>query len=159
MGVDIWAFTQDVDQLFENEKIQKCGENSAAPAKGPNDPNSLVLLRELTNRWLQRAEDEARNLGHTFLGAEHLLLALAAGADPSWSPIFVRYGIDHERLKNTVVQALASKTTQRPEIAIDAILMPQSPEEKSSTLCTVPWGRLGIKSQPWACRANSAWPF
>ena len=67
MGVDIWAFTRDVDQLLENEKIQKSGENSPAPAKGQNDPNPLVLLRELTNRWLQRAEDEARSLGHAFL--------------------------------------------------------------------------------------------
>ncbi|MGA2060474.1 MAG: Clp protease N-terminal domain-containing protein [Thermoguttaceae bacterium] len=140
MGVDIWAFTRDVDQLLENEKTQKSGENSQAPAKGPNDLNPLVLLQELTNRWLQRAEDEARNLGHAFLGAEHLLLALAAGADPSWSPLFARYGIDHERLKNTVLQALASKTAQCPENVIDAILLPPSPDEISSTQCAVPWG-------------------
>jgi hypothetical protein len=140
MGVDIWAFTRDVDQLLENEKIQKSGENNQAPAMAPNDPNPLVLLRELANLWLQRAEDEARSLGHAFLGAEHLLLALAAGADPSWSPLFARYGIGHERLKNAVLQALASKTAHLLENAIDAILLPPSPEEKSSMQCAVPWG-------------------
>jgi hypothetical protein len=140
MGVDILALTRDVDQLLENEKIQKSGENNFSPATWPNDPNPLVLLRELTNRWLQRAEDEARNLGHAFLGAEHLLLALAAGADPSWLPLFARYGIDHERLKNTVLKALASKTAHLLVSAIDAILLPPSPEQKSSAQCSVPWG-------------------
>jgi len=68
MGVDIWALTRDVDQLLENEKIKKCGETSQASAKGPNDPDPVVLLRELTNRWLQRAEDEACSLDHAFFG-------------------------------------------------------------------------------------------
>ena len=140
MGVDIWALTRDVDQLLENDKIQKPGEISPAPAKGPNDPNPVILLRDMTNLWLERAEDEARNLGHNFLGAEHLLLALVAGADPSWSPLFARYGIDHERLKNTVLQALASKTAHLLESAIDAILLPPSPEEKRSAQSAVPWG-------------------
>ena len=140
MGVDIWAFTQDVDQLIENEKIRKSGEKSPATAKGPNDPNPDILLRDLTNLWLERAEDEARSLGHDFVGAEHLLLALAAGADPSWSPLFARYGIDHERLKNTVLQALASKTAHLLESAIDAIVVPPSPDDTSSMQCEVPWG-------------------
>ncbi|MGD0654440.1 MAG: Clp protease N-terminal domain-containing protein, partial [Thermoguttaceae bacterium] len=140
MGVDIWGLTRDLDQLLKNEKIQKSGENNLEPAKGPNDHNPTVILRELTNRWLQRAEDEARSLGHAFLGGEHLLLALATGADPSWSPLFARYGIDHERLKNAVLQALASKTAHLLESAINAILLPPSYGEKSSTPHPAPWG-------------------
>jgi hypothetical protein len=39
-----------------------------------------------------------------------------------------------------VLQALATKTTHLLEGAIDAILLPLSPEEKNSTQCAVPWG-------------------
>jgi Clp amino terminal domain, pathogenicity island component len=140
MGLDIWAFTRAVDQLLEHEKIKISETNYLEPAKGANDPNSIVLLRELTNRWLERAEEEARSMGHTFLGAEHLLLALAAGADASWSPLFARYGIDHERLKNTVLAALSSNPGHLLERAIDAILLPPANEEKYSTRYAVPWG-------------------
>ncbi|MGA2798351.1 MAG: Clp protease N-terminal domain-containing protein [Thermoguttaceae bacterium] len=140
MGVDIWALTQDVDELLEQEIMQKSGKDNSEASTGPNASNSPLLLRELTNRWLERAEDEARSLGHDFVGAEHLLLALVAGADPSWSPLFARYGIDHERLKKTVLQALASKTAHLLESAIDATVVPPSPEEKSTTQCEVPWG-------------------
>ena len=111
MGVDIWAFTRDVDQLLENEKIQKSGENSPTPAKEQNDPNPLVLLRELTNRWLsvRKTKPEAWAM---FFGCRTSFAGHDCRADPSWSRLFARYGIDHERLKNTVLQALASKTAQ-----------------------------------------------
>ena len=39
-----------------------------------------------------------------------------------------------------MLQALASKTAQCPENAIDAILLPPSPDEISSTEFAVPWG-------------------
>ena len=41
-----------------------------------------------------RAQDEAAELGHDFLGTEHLLLGLAAGDDP----ILASLGADHEEM-------------------------------------------------------------
>ena len=67
------------------------------------------------------------------------MLALVAEADPSLSPIFTRYGIDHERLKNTVLQALASKKCEPENNAIDAILLPSSFDENRSAKSSVPW--------------------
>jgi hypothetical protein len=140
MGVDIWAFTQDVAELLEQEIMQTSGKDNSQASAEPNASNPPLLLRELTNRWLERAEDEARSLDNVFLGAEHLLLAMASGADPSLSQIFARYGIDHDRLKNKVVQALASKTSRLLDVAIDAIVVPLSSEERYWPQYAVPWG-------------------
>jgi ATP-dependent Clp protease ATP-binding subunit ClpA len=45
-----------------------------------------------------RAQDEAAELGHDFLGTEHLLLGLAAGDDP----ILASLGADHPALRRAV---------------------------------------------------------
>ncbi len=140
MGVDMWALTRDVDRLLENKKIPKSGENIVERANERNDANPTLLLRVLTDRWLKRAEQQSRNLGHSFLGAEHLLLALAAGDDSLLQPLFARHDMSHGRLKNAVVEALASKTGQAPDAVIEAILLPPSKEDNSAAQCAVPWG-------------------
>jgi hypothetical protein len=140
MGIDIWEFTQDVDEMLEQQIIQKSGKENSEATETPYDLNPPHLLRELTNRWLERAEEEARSLDNVFLGAEHLLLAMTAGGDTALSRLFARYGIDHERLKNTVMQALASKTSGLLEVAIDAIVVPISSAERYWPQYAVPWG-------------------
>jgi hypothetical protein len=140
MNIGLWSFTRVLDQLIEQEKLRKSAENNPSAVTNPDDPKAGYLLHDLIDRWLRRAEEQSRGLGHSFLGAEHLLLALIAGADTSWSLILAGYGLDYERLKNAVLQALASKTAQRPEIAIDAILLPPSSGEKNSTPHPAPWG-------------------
>jgi hypothetical protein len=140
MGVDIWAFTQDIDELLEQEIIQKSGQNNSEASTGPDASNPPLLLRELTILWLDRAEDEARSMDNAYLGIEHLLLAMAAGIDSPLVQLFARYGIDHERLKNTVLQAVASKTPQLLDTAIDAMVVPLPSKDKYWAHYAVPWG-------------------
>ena len=67
MGVDIWAFTREVDRLLEQAKKPTADVSDSTVAKAENMPNAGTLLREMTNQWLGRAENEARQLGHVFL--------------------------------------------------------------------------------------------
>ncbi|MGD0382124.1 MAG: Clp protease N-terminal domain-containing protein [Thermoguttaceae bacterium] len=139
MNIDMWSFTRDMDQLIERDKLQKSAENNSS-IRNADDANAKYLLRDLIDRWLRRAEDEARRLGHCFLGAEHLLLALIAGADPSLSPFFAGYGIDYERLKNAVLRALSSKTAQQSETADKNASLSPPVDVNCSAEVAVAWG-------------------
>ena len=140
MGVDLWALTRDVDGLLEGKRIQASQQHNADKTDARSAADPATLLRDLTNFWLRRAEDEARRFGHGFLGAEHLLLALAASGDPALSSLFAKYGIDYERLKAAVLQALAGRTAPSADTAVDALLVPGPPQEKGMILNAVPWG-------------------
>jgi hypothetical protein len=142
MGMDFQAFTRDLDQLLNQEKIKNTQGNVFSSAPGVDNQDAVRRLRKLTDLWLQRAEAESRRLGHAFVGAEHLLLALIACVQPSWSPIFTRFSIDYERLKELILQALQANLSKPDEIAIDAVLLPSSPWEFDRNVHgdRVPWG-------------------
>jgi hypothetical protein len=140
MDIDIWAFTRDIDNLLNRKKLHQVKGNENFPMDWMKDFSSMQLLQKLTDLWLQRAELVAQDCKHPFLGAEHLLLALVAGADPSWAALFPKNGIDYERLKNLTIQALESKPLQASEIAIDAIVLPQSCDAPYSSERPIFWG-------------------
>lgn len=51
---------------------------------------------------LAEADAEARRLGHSYVGPEHLLLAVAAGAAGSSRALLHRYGMSAEALRESV---------------------------------------------------------
>jgi hypothetical protein len=133
MSVDLWALTRDVDGLLEGKRIRSSQEHDAHEANAMPAADPATSLRDLMNLWLNRAADESRRLGHGFLGAEHLLLALVAG-DTSLSSLFAKYGIDYERLKEAVLEALAGRTAAPAEAAVETLIVP-GPSRNA-----VPWG-------------------
>jgi ATP-dependent Clp protease ATP-binding subunit ClpA len=63
-------------------------------------------FRPETTQILGRAPGEARELGHPFLGTEHLLLAvLAVGRGPAYD-LLASYGIDHAGARRAVLECL-----------------------------------------------------
>ena len=52
---------------------------------------------------LERAHEEARSLGHTYIGSEHILLGLICEGDSVASKMLLAKGIDADALRKTVI--------------------------------------------------------
>ena len=55
---------------------------------------------------LQQAEHEAKELGHNYVGSEHLVLAICAIAASPLSDLLQEYGISRQRVKEAVLGVL-----------------------------------------------------
>ena len=55
---------------------------------------------------LKQAEQEAADLGHNYVGSEHLVLAIAQKADVTLAALLEQSGADHERIKAEVIELL-----------------------------------------------------
>jgi len=55
---------------------------------------------------LTQAERESLELGHNYVGSEHLVLAIARTDDPPLSTLLQQHSISHSRTKQAVVDLL-----------------------------------------------------
>ncbi len=62
----------------------------------------------LAKQALYAARDEAKSLGHNYVGTEHLLLALSRSREGVAAQILRDSGITHQRLRGTLIGFLAS---------------------------------------------------
>lgn len=59
---------------------------------------------ERAEKALDNALGLAQEFGHTYIGSEHILLALAEDKDSRVAEILARYGVDGEKIKNAIVE-------------------------------------------------------
>jgi hypothetical protein len=107
LGVDMWRLTCDLDLLLRERKERDARERFWGLAYEPATPGFWSALEYGLNPWLDRAEGQARALGHTYLGTEHLLLALVAGARGPLAELLARHGLEHARVEQALRAALA----------------------------------------------------
>jgi ATP-dependent Clp protease ATP-binding subunit ClpA len=55
-----------------------------------------------------RAQDEARSLGHSWVGCEHLLLAVLAQPEEPAAAVLLRFGVTAERFRAAVEELIGS---------------------------------------------------
>jgi ATP-dependent Clp protease ATP-binding subunit ClpC len=73
----------------------------------------------------QRAAEQARGLGHSYVGTEHLLLAITAGARNELATRTLReMGMTHERALQGVVTALSAYEYARETLTFSGISAP-----------------------------------
>ena len=73
----------------------------------------------------QRAAEQARGLGHSYVGTEHLLLAITAGARSELATRTLReMGMSHERALQGVVTALSAYEYARETLTFSGISAP-----------------------------------
>ncbi len=93
----------------------------------------------MTNRFTQKAQNTlnnslrfARRLGHTYIGSEHLLLALSAETDSVAAKLLLARGVDTERVEREIAalaglgsesQVTAADMTPRTKKIIEASAM------------------------------------
>ncbi len=106
MGVDVWKLGCQVDELL--------GERDSVEADprlpNPMDGNALPL-RPHVDSLLDRAGRHASDMGHAYVGTEHLLLAILAGADERLGLIFDRHAMTYQKVREKILATLATAET------------------------------------------------
>jgi ATP-dependent Clp protease ATP-binding subunit ClpC len=77
------------------EEAQKGGRTDVSPSLAPDAKRALLA-----------AYDESRALGTSYIGPEHVLLALAADEESEAGRLLSRFGLSHTRLRGAVVRGV-----------------------------------------------------
>ncbi|MGQ9683281.1 MAG: ATP-dependent Clp protease ATP-binding subunit [Anaerolineae bacterium] len=86
--------------------------------RGNRSPGGRVELAPATKHVIELAVDEARRLGHHYIGTEHLLLGLSREAEGMAVGILEALGVSLDQVRERTLQALRESAT------------PSSPSEK-----------------------------
>ncbi|MBC7812862.1 MAG: NDP-hexose 4-ketoreductase, partial [Burkholderiales bacterium] len=78
-------------------------------------PTAPLELSIRTRRALELAVDEARLMGHDYVGTEHLLLGILRQNDSTAANILRRLGLDLERVRQTTRSMILLKSVPEPE--------------------------------------------
>src|SRR5215212_1283381 len=91
----------DPDQIRAQleEEAEKGGRTDVAPSLAPDAKRTLLT-----------AYDESRALGSSYIGPEHVLLALAADEESAAGQLLARFGISHTRLRGAVMRGVDTGT-------------------------------------------------
>src|ERR671917_435917 len=87
----------DPDQIGAQveEEAQKGARTDVSPSLAPNAKRALLA-----------AYDESQALGTSYIGPEHVLLALAADDESEAGRLLSRFGLSHTRLRGAVVRGV-----------------------------------------------------
>src|SRR5918998_1198259 len=77
------------------EEVQKGGRTDVAPSLSPGAKRALLA-----------AYEESRALGSSYIGPEHVLLALAADEESEAARVLSRFGLSHTRLRGAVMRGV-----------------------------------------------------
>lgn len=77
--------------------------------RGPaeDEANLRDQLTDRGRRVLDLAQDEARLLGHSYIGTEHLLLGLIREEDGVAAQVLVRLGADLKQVRQQVIELIS----------------------------------------------------
>ncbi len=87
---------------LEVEKLVQPGPATVVSGDLPFTPKAKKVM--------ELAMDEARALGHNYIGTEHLLLGLIREGEGVASQVFMNLGLDLERVRDEVIKLLGSAT-------------------------------------------------
>src|ERR687889_361476 len=77
------------------EEAQKGGRTDVSPTLAPDAKRALLA-----------AYEESRDLGSSYIGPEHVLLALAADGESDGGRLLSRFGLSHTKLRGAVVRGV-----------------------------------------------------
>src|ERR687891_67312 len=77
------------------EEAQKGGRTDVSPSLAPDAKRALLA-----------AYEESRDLGSSYIGPEHVLLALTADEESDGGRLLSRFGLSHTRLRGAVVRGV-----------------------------------------------------
>ena len=111
LGISLAVVRQQVEEII--------GRGQQQPPSGhiPFTPRAKKVL-ELSLR-------EALQLGHTYIGTEHILLGLIREGDGVAAQVLVGVGVDLNRARQQVIQLVAGRAEPQEEVAIAGDLRAQ----------------------------------
>ncbi len=87
---------------LEVEKLVQLGPTTVVSGDLPFTPKAKKVM--------ELAMEEARTLGHNYIGTEHLLLGLIREGEGGASQVFMNMGLDLEKVREEVIKLLGSTT-------------------------------------------------
>lgn len=105
-GVDLWKLGCELDDLIDRRRKEDASLLGHAAPAAPISAVPDVRVDHLLYPLLDQAAAQARQMGHGYVGAEHLLLAIVAGADVRLSEILSRHGLTTEAIEDLLKEAL-----------------------------------------------------
>jgi len=89
---------------LEVEKLVRVGPSTIISGDIPFTPKA--------KKALELSMDEARRMGHNYIGTEHLLLGLIREGEGAASHILLNQGLDLKRVRSEIMKLLGSVTSQ-----------------------------------------------
>jgi ATP-dependent Clp protease ATP-binding subunit ClpC len=81
------------------EEAEKGGQTDVSPSLSPDAKATLIA-----------AYEESRDLGASYVGPEHVLLALARDEETAAGDVLQRFGLSHTKLRGAVIRGVESGT-------------------------------------------------
>jgi len=95
---------------IEAEKARTMVEEMVEKVQGP-EPREMTLTPR-AKRILELAVDEARRMGHNYVGTEHLLLGLIREGEGIAAQVLNSLGVDQEKVRQIILQMLGGVPVQ-----------------------------------------------
>jgi hypothetical protein len=110
IGVEVDALAHDVDRTLGAACAEFRRVNGPPRLQTlPSGQQGIVVdFRAPLAPLLDAAEHEALGLGHTWVGSEHLLLAIIRVADARLQEVLGRHGVAYELVRQAVLDVLRS---------------------------------------------------
>lgn len=115
-------------------------------ANTTGDPEAVVLLSDRARRVMAIAALESQQLSHTYVGSEHVLLAIAKESEESKAYWLDELCLSHEDLQCTVQCLIPGETQPR--------LLPGVPQSQNLKAILVEAERICTESNTTARNAN-----
>jgi ATP-dependent Clp protease ATP-binding subunit ClpC len=104
LDADPHAITAQIE-----EEAERSERTDVAPSLSPDAKAALIA-----------AYEESRELGQSYVGPEHVLLALARDTDTEAGRLLQKFGLSHTKLRGAVIRGVESggpkETTQTPKL-------------------------------------------
>jgi ATP-dependent Clp protease ATP-binding subunit ClpC len=118
---------------LEVEKLVQLGPATVVSGDLPFTPKAKKVM--------ELAMEEARTLGHNYIGTEHLLLGLIREGEGVASQVFMNMGLDLEKVREEVIKLLGSTTPGSQFSQGSAGPGPTAPTSKTKTPALDAFGR------------------
>jgi ATP-dependent Clp protease ATP-binding subunit ClpC len=108
--VDVTQFFSDATRELLQRAAQKGARTDVAPSLSPDAKAALVA-----------AYEESRDLGSSYVGPEHVLLALARDTETAAGDLLERFGVSHTKLRGAVIRGVEAggaprETSKTPKL-------------------------------------------
>ena len=91
--------------------------------RGQETPQGHIPFTPRAKKVLELSLRESKQLGHNYIGTEHILLGLIREGDGVAAQVLVRLGADLNRVRQQVIQLLHGRTAEGPGPGLDVRLV------------------------------------
>jgi len=96
------------------EAVRQQVEEIIGTGKQPRAPSGHIPFTPRAKKVLELSLREALQLGHNYIGTEHILLGLIREGDGVAAQVLVQQGADHDRVRAQVIHLLVARESAEP---------------------------------------------